>query len=545
MCLVALGAASCGPASQGDSGNGSTSDGSGTVADGPTGSTTAVADSTGAEWEAPLARGGITVDWVQANQGVGVTIGADGGEVGGQDRAAPLLQNRITLFRAFWTVPDDWVPRDIEGRLTISWPDGTEESYSDTKLVEDDAFEGDLGRSFYWGLMADQTVPGIKYRVELYEVTADYDDEPVGGTPPTLPVEDGAVAFVGIENGYQVLKTVVVPFIYDDGAGCSTTPDTSPDTMQLYQDLMYMQNPIERLDFELHEPIMWDEPLEGFYQLNQFMAGLRFEEGAPPETYYYGLVDVCDGGLGGAGGQAIDIPTDPVNPDAASSRVSSGLSLGPDWSAETFVHEVGHSQGRRHVACDGEGGPDPSYPHKGGDVGEWGFGVVDFQLRHPTFYKDYMTYCHPTWVGTWGWNKVYSVIAGLSEWDADAPGAGDGAVAPEGSTALAHGTDPYSGSMLLGTVSADGVEHWITVPGALTHEPSDDVRIRFSAGDAVIAESPAYVHEAQDGAGVTLMVPLPEGWSAVDQITRLDGTLRSATPRTAVREHHRSRLIRK
>jgi hypothetical protein len=34
------------------------------------------------------------------------------------------------LIRAFWKIPDDWTPREIEGRLTVSYPDGTEPSSS-------------------------------------------------------------------------------------------------------------------------------------------------------------------------------------------------------------------------------------------------------------------------------------------------------------------------------------------------------------------------------------------------------------------------------
>lgn len=538
-------------------GDGTDDTGTGTTTGEPEGtSTTAVVDSTaessstGAPWEAPLARGGIVVDWVQANQGVGVRIGADGGEVGPADRDAALIRDRITLIRAFWTVPDDWEPREIEGRLIVQFPDDTEESLSNVALIEEDAFEGDLNRSFYWGLMADQTVPGIKYRVELYETTPDHDDDPEPEVPPMLPV-DGSTAYVGIEDSYLVLKTVVVPFIYDDGAGCSTTPDTSEETMQLFQDLIYQMNPIDRLDFTLHEPVMWDTPLAAFGELHSYLVSLRFDEGAPPETYYYGLVDVCAGGLGGAGGQANGIPTDPVDPGQAYARVSAGLSLDPEWSAETFVHEVGHSQGRRHVACDGEGGPDPTYPHDGGDVGEWGFGVVDFGLRHPTFYKDYMTYCHPTWVGTWGWNKVYPVIRGLSEWDEGFPG---GAVQPEGGTsaaplgpALATTGDPYGGSLLMGTIDPDGRERWITVPGRLpAHAERGPVHVEMRAGSRIIADLPAHVQSLPEGdGGALVVVPLPEGWSDVTTVTRVAGSLRTAIPRAAIDEHHHQRTIRR
>ncbi len=526
-----------GEAGSGESGDPLTTGSSG-VAD-----STGMASTTDAPWEAPLARGGLVIDWVQANQGVGVAIGADGVWVGPTERAAALIQDRITLVRGFWTVPDDWQPREIEGRLLIQHADGTMESLSNTTLIEGDAFEGDLRRTFYWGLTADQTQPGLKFRVEAYETTPDLDDAPESDVPPMLPV-DGSMAHVGIEDSYLVLKTVVVPFIYDDGAGCSTTPDTSEETMQLFQDLIYMQNPIDRLDFELHEPVLWDTPLQAFGELHSYLVGLRFDEGAPPETYYYGLVDVCAGGLGGAGGQANGIPSDPVDPNMAAQRVSAGLSLGADWSAETFVHEVGHSQGRRHVACDGEGGPDPSYPHQGGDVGEWGFGVVDFGLRHPTFYKDYMTYCHPTWVGTWGWNKVYPVIRGLSEWDEGFPG---GRVAPEGGTQAGPVDDPYRGSLLMGIIEPSGREHWLTVPGALPAAAErGPLRVELRAGAAVIADLPAHVQTVQDGDGGTLvMVPLPDRWAEVTSVTHGVGSLRSTVSRAVIDEHHRQRLVRR
>ena len=548
-CSVASLVLGCGPKDEPvDMDTGSNDTGQSTGATDPT--ATSGVDSTGAEstgggpWEAPLARGGLGVDWVQANQGVGVAIGLDGGEVGGADRAAPLIANRITLVRAFWSLPGDWEPREIEGRLIVNFPDGTSETFTDTKVVDDDSFEGDLQRCFFWGLMAEQTQPGITYRVELYETSPDYDELPESGTPPTLPLDDGDV-FVGIETSYQVMKVVLVPFNYDDGNGCATEPDTSEETMQLFQDLMYMQNPVERLEFEVHENIDWDGPLDSFVPLNVHMSGLRFEEGALPEAYYFGLIDVCAGGLGGAGGLAHGIPTDPVTEGAASQRVSSGLSLDPDWSSETFVHEVGHSQGRRHVACSGEeGGPNPMYPHKGGDVGEWGFGVIDFGLRHPTFYKDYMTYCHPTWVGSWGWNKVYSVIGGLSEWDDMFPG---GSVAPDGGTQAAPEQEPYTGSLLMGAIEPSGQEHWITVPGAIpAGAERGPLHIELSTAGGVVADIPAHVQQMQDGEGGTLiMAPLPADWSLVTDVTVVDGASRGAVPRGSIGEHHGSRVIRR
>lgn len=486
----------------------------------------------------PLARGGIEIDRVQANQGVGVIIGADGIGVEPSDRAAPLIKGRVTLIRAYWTLPDDWEPRPIEGRLTITQPGGPETIFSDTKLIESAATEGELSGSFFWGLTAEQIRPGIEFRVELFETSFEYDDLSEPSPRAMLPAAGGN-ASLDVRPDELVMKVVLVPFEYDDGAGCVTTPDTSEDTMRRFQDAIYMQNPLERVDFEIHAPIRWDTPLTSFVPLNTFLAGLRFDEGAPPEAYYYGLIDVCADGLGNAGGMAIGIPDDPLSESAAALRVSSGLSIEPAWSAETFVHEIGHSQGRHHVACNGdEGGPDEHYPHEGGDLGEWGFGVVDFGLRNPSSHKDYMTYCHPAWVGAWGWNEVYPVIEGLSAWGSTAHRSGQGAGTDAGAE------EPYEGSMLLGTIEPDGQEHWLTVPGSPPVGGESSVDLEMRQGDALVARVRAHVQPMQDGDGGQLvMAPLPPGWSSVTAVTRVDGVDRVTVLRGSIAEHHHRRTI--
>ncbi|MEM6296729.1 MAG: hypothetical protein AAGA54_36015 [Myxococcota bacterium] len=496
--------------------------GSSTAADastsGMSGTVTTEADaSTGPA--GPIPAVGISVDWVEANQAVGVRIGQDGGGVGGEDRTSPLLANRITLVRAFWEIPDDWQPREIEAHFTVNFPDGTSDTKVDRKMVEGPSFIGNLQEAFFWGLMADEAQPGLTYHIELFETDASFADASVT-EPPRLP-EDGSEAFVGIEDSYQLLKVVLVPFNYNDGADCVTQPDTSEETMQLFEDYLYMMNPVDRVEMTIHESVDWPDALTSFVPLNQYMAELRFDENAPAETYYYGLVDVCDGGLGGAGGLANGIPQDPTSPDVAYQRVSSGLSLDPEWSAETFVHEVGHSQGRRHVACNGEeGGPDPTYPIEGGDLGEWGFGVVDFQLRHPTVYKDYMTYCNPAWVSTWGLNKVFPVIRALSMWDEGYPGADGGRPQPKGSV------------VLVGTVLPSGEEAWYTVPGALTGPTTGTVEFETASG---VLSQPAEITALPDAQGTMIVAEIPTDFSAVRSLVRVEGSERTAIDLNAIR----------
>lgn len=496
---------------------------------GPTTGTTAEPP---APFEPVPALGGLEIDWVEANQGIGVAIGRDGAGVGGSDRTSYLLQNRLTLIRAFWKeLPADWVPRKIEGRLIVSYPDGTEKVIKSTPVVEGASFIGNLSKSFYWGLMPAEVVPGIKYRIELWETESGFGMLPEGTVegpvPPRLP-HDGN-AFIGIEDSYQTLKVTVVPFNYDDGQGCKTSPDTSPETMQLFQDYMFMMNPIEKLDFTIATPLDWNGPLEDFNELNQFMSGKRTEWGIPENMYLYGLIDTCSGGVNGAGGKAFGIPSGTPLKSDAWQRVSSGLSLknNVQWSAETFVHEVGHSQGRYHIACSGEAGTDNTYPNPNGEIGEWGFGVVDFKLYHPTVHKDYMTYCHPVWASTFGWNKVYPTIKALSSWDmAGSPAPDEGEL----------------GSLLVGSIYPDGKESWMTVRGGLRPEQRSAVHTVefFAGGEKLTSEAAAFLPQP-DGDIVNVVVPLPDEFDRATQIVRIDDLdNRTVTSAKAIWQTHRA-----
>ena len=473
-------------------------------------------------------RGGLEIDWVEANQGVGVAIGRDGAGVGGAERTSYLLQNRLTLVRAFWKpLPTDWVPRKIEGRLTITYGDGTPELVLKSKavMVDQESFIGSLDRAFYWGLMKEQVVPGIKYHIELFELEPGHEEFPEGANPPRVPYT--GESFFGIEASDQVMKITLVPFNYDSGDGCKTTPDTSEATMKIFQDQMYMMNPLDKLDFTIHAPIDWTEKLTDFNELNSFMSKLRADEGAEPERYYYGLVDVCEGGLGGAGGKAFGIPQGGKVGDAYQ-RVSSGLSIDVDFSSETFVHEVGHSQGRFHVACKGEGGPDFGYPWEGGEIHDWGFGIVSFKLYHPTVHKDYMTYCHPVWASSWGWNKVYPIIKILSSWD-DA-----GAPKP----------DSLVGSVLVGSIYPDGKETWITVPGNVNAEDISAVHSVEFKIDGEVVQQPAAFLTQPEGDVVLVVTEVPARWDHVTEMIRVAGPKRIGVPIAKIDQHHRPKAIK-
>ena len=131
----------------------------------------------------------------------------------------------------------------------------------------------------------------------------------------------------------------------------------------------------------------------------------RSAEGS--SRYYYGVVNpTYNSGVAGVGyigaGAAIGW-------DKASSRSS------------VAAHEWGHNWGRQHAPCGGAGNPDGSYPYSGGEIGVFGYDLVNETLK-PTNAHDLMGYCGNEWISDYTYKGVMtfrgsesSVVSGMSE----------------------------------------------------------------------------------------------------------------------------------
>lgn len=474
----------------------------------------------------------VSISLVEANSGVAVAIGADGAWVGPEGRNSPIPQGRDTALRVYVDVDDDiWVQRDIEARLYVHLPDGTVETMSLVETIAGDSSTTSFQSGFLFGVIAAWMVPGVEYQVELFEAGTGWEGLPEAAEPPATPAEPG---LIGAEDTALEMKVVMVPVDYSFG-GCTTSITRDDATLQPYADSIFQQNPLVNLDIQWREPysvtdLDLSNPGDFFTLLNRAVT-LRAQDAPDPNVYYYMLFDNCGNCIGDGGGCTLGVAPGLANDSMgdAGGRAAIGVRYlgGSEVGIETFVHEIGHTQGRAHVQCPGatSAGPDPSYPHENGSIGVWGFGVRDFGVRNPSNHTDYMGYCNPTWVSDWQWNATYDRIRTLSSWDA------------------ADMSMPEGQAVLMGMINPDnGETHWWTDRGYITEgtELASDHELTFLAGDEVLNVSQVQVQSWTEGPGITVRAPLPEGYD--ERVTGIE--YRAAhkhyeAPRAAITSYHR------
>ncbi len=448
-----------------------------------------------AQFEPIPARGDINLSLVVVNQGVDVPIAVEGEWVGPEARNTYVVGNRDTLLRGFWELPEDWVPRNIRAQLELRYPDGTTETFTDDKLIDGPSYPGDFDRAFMFPLIAEQFPPGVEYHLTLWELDKIGAEQRESTTVIESPI--GGLAQIGIQPEPAELKVVLVPVQYNTGECNTNTAEITEEEEQLFRDYIHEQNPVQEViwEFRRDAPIQWGTTLTSLSQLWEPLQQMRVTDAAPPNTYYYALVDACTNGIDGAGGIAPGLA--PPTKEAAYMRVSSGLWLnGNNYSYHTMVHELGHNQGRAHIFCAGgnAAGTDPSYPYDNGIISVWGFGIRLFRFHNPTGTFDYMTYCSPNWVSDWTWTKTFNQIRTLTGWDYE-----DAAPQPT-----------PEGEVLIGLLMKDGTEHWWTTPGGREDAYfTGEQTISFDYGGETI-EQPAAIDLLDDGSTmITAPVPRP------------------------------------
>jgi hypothetical protein len=486
--------------------------------DDPTGGSQGETES-GEEIPPPPATGIQIVD-VTADQAVRVPIVLDGVLVDGPQRNAPILKDRPIVLRAFYELDPEFEPRDIYATLYVEQTDGTRTEHANyvTAIHKDcgtdsriDCRYGTLPNSFYWRLPAEEVQPGTTYRIELLETAPGHEDD-VSDKIPVFPTDGGSMP-IGVEDSYMKMRVVLVPVDHNLNGSCPEPPDLSEDmgpgidgndrtVADFFAERLAAANPVDEVEIISHDVVSYQGSLTGS-QLLGALQNLRFQEDYPPEYFYYAVARPCDSGPDFAGVAQLGGPT----PGQASYRVGWGVYYSNvGTTADTFVHEIGHEQGRAHIACNGEeGGPDPSYPgHPDGDLLNWGIDVFGTQIEvfQPSDH-DYMTYCQSTWVSEWGYLKVLPWIQEMSSWELGDHG---GAKQP----------------LLVGNLRADGSEEWYLTEGFMPPEVSIDHTVRFAHGGVVTDVQRAAWVQWERSEDVNVIVPAPIDFTSVSELAWTD-----------------------
>lgn len=465
--------------------------------------------------ELPLAAD-IALTSVQLNQGVVTGFVDDGAVLAENQRNADVIAGRPTLLRGFWELAPGFSPRELEGRILVD-NGGTVEAFSDVRLVDGPPETSLLDGGFLWELPADVLQPESTIAFEIVE------PDGVGGVGPEggarVPAE--GFADVGVAAGDHVLSLVVVPLGYGN-----LTPDLSAANKATLEAALYDQNPATVLDIEYHPVVDYPYAVNNGSQLGDilgFLGNLKQQEGAGPEVYYAGVINVgCFVvGCGNAGTTGIAyIPG--ANEFSSLQRVSANVWYQAESSSQTVVHETGHNQGLNHVACPfaSSSNTDPAYPYQGGEIGGWGWGGSTGEIAGSDSY-DYMSYCGPSWVSDWTWNKVENRIATLSSWAGQGP-------APEG------------GGFLLGHRYADGSETWFELGGAAPLPEANAATagsVTFVVDGEAVASRPAVSGLLSEGQGEWYAVDIPEDARDFESIVADVGERSSTIQDTVVRFH--------
>jgi len=479
---------------------------------------TAGPDDTGEPQPPPPATGIQIVD-VTADQGIRIPVARDGLYVDPSERNATVLQSRVTAIRGFYATDPGFETRAIYGLLWLDQPDGTTARYEafavasepdcDTSPSLYECRYGEPDGALLWRVEGEDIRPGTQYRMELYETVPGHEDDPSEASP--LFPTDGSSMELGVAESYMKMRVVVVPFYHDAGPACLPAPDLTeeygtdvhgdPRTVaELFRERLYAYNPVDEVEIIVHDVVSFNGNAAQGQGLLEELQQLRFQDDAPPEHYYYGVIHPCQGAPDFSGIAQLGGPS----PGQAAQRVGWGVyHASPGTTADTFVHEIGHEQGRFHIACTGtEGGPDVTYPdHPEGDTESWGIDVMlDPVTIKPPSTHEYMSYCGTNWVSQWGWDLVSPWIEELSSWErAGAPG----------------GTR----TLLVGTVEADGRSRFYVTRGWFDEalaRPGHSVR--FFADGALLAEQAAQWVPWERSDAVNVIVPLPADLAEIDAL---------------------------
>jgi hypothetical protein len=265
--------------------------------------------------------------------------------------------------------------------------------------------EGNLSHTFNFSLPASWLVAGSSYVVDLDpanslpESSEANNRYPASGTQP--------FSFVTMAP----LEVVIVPVTYK-----GHTPPLGDLSYVTWMPTKLL--PMSQINYSVHAPHPFTGDLadtngSGWQLLLSQIEAIHYDEDRGRTRLYYGLVDsVAADGCSGGCISGIGYTTPGIQTSAGFAGFPSSTQSRQEASP-TFTHEMGHNFGRQHAPCGNPGGPDSNYPYVNAVIGQWGYDTASGQLKNPTTYFDYMSYCGNQYSN---WTSDYTYFGIAQAW---------------------------------------------------------------------------------------------------------------------------------
>jgi hypothetical protein len=347
---------------------------------------------------------GLAVSGVAVFQTVKVSLVEGGAKA---TTRLPVVAKRAGVIRVYVTPASGFTARRVKAVLQLSSVTGGTTTLSALRNVTTASSDASDASCFDFAFSAAQLTTDTQFRIALTSPELPQVAAPASSTA-RYP-QDGRSGPVGAVAAGK-LNLVLVPVLY--GAdGTNRAPDTSAAQVQAYTTNMRDIYPVTDVNISVHSPITWTSAIGanggGWGEVLNRIVALRGNERAASDVYYYGVFSPaqsfpaycqrgCVAGLSGL----INNPAD------SAGRASVGLGFTGQNSAETMAHEVGHAHGRPHAPCGGVQGADSAFPYPQGGVGVPGYRLSTNKFL-PVSNKDFMSYCNPTWISDYNYEKLF------------------------------------------------------------------------------------------------------------------------------------------
>jgi Peptidase M66 len=351
--------------------------------------------------------GGIRISELAIYQAVKVSLAVDGEAV--IARNAPVIVGKEAFLRVSVEPQMGFTARDIEVELTLSSKEATVESQRKTQRITAASSDAMLQSTVNFEIPGGAITEDLRYAVALHEV---------GGGAPSGTVDPAARFPTATEELEELgprdagpLRIKVIPYRYG-GDGSNRLPAMDQAQLDLFEQFMHAYYPAQQIEISIHEPVDYTAqvgPNTGWEEWLDFHCNLRMEEDPDPKVLYYGVLSPRES-LRAYGGGIIGIS--PV-PNAAGNygRCSVGVGWAGNIAASTMAHELGHSLGLPHAPCGTSGGP---FPYAEAKIGVWGYSLQNKMLRDPDEYYDMMSYCDPSFISDYNFEKLFERIRYLN-----------------------------------------------------------------------------------------------------------------------------------